>query len=43
VLASCSFVDRLLKVRSQTIQKVQEGHEIPLSYIKEHEMRVFIS
>jgi len=33
---SCNFVDRVLRIRSHTI------HEITLSYMKEHEIRVFV-
>jgi len=39
VVASCDFVyfvDRVLRIRSQTI------HEITLSYMKDHEIRVFV-
>jgi hypothetical protein len=33
---SCNFVDRVLTIRSHT------SHEITLSYMKEHEIRVFV-
>jgi hypothetical protein len=33
---SCNFVDRVPRIGSQTI------HKITLSYMKEHEIRVFV-